>query len=325
MSKRVRTESDSDDAAFVARILAEGAVRRYPKLLFDLVLPWIFPGSYDDDTNLAFRTYLAMTGVCKRLRYWNFLRRWVGWTSPPHLRDRLRSHSFVCPRVGADYMLTQDRFYSILNTEKLLADVRVPHFASRWLQQAFVHSKPGAVEVMALQDSEFEMDIGGSPFFDVVECRCDAKIPSRDRSIFCHTAGSFAEFVLICYAIFVAEPRENPFDAYLIVASWKVDQPKHDFVYFVDGEKLRYLERHALGRIKRTGLTAPQDFGFHHGSLPTTAFAWFMRTCDTNGARNKLTPLARLEAFVNGWFQKDFWSRNTAQKAYELEMNFVAQ
>lgn len=287
----------------------EQVVRLKPwrKTIFYLVLPHLFPGHYDGDVELAFRTYLALNGTCRRLRYWNFLRRWIGWLCPAGRREVLRAHSFSTPLFMHEIGDVEQTIFDLMEQEALCPDVPNPVF------------QPTAL-MRATSGSNFDIDFFQIPFFNVIECVCASHRSAFDRTIWCFYVTSFAEMVLAAFAL-VSMPARNNRDSYLLVGSWKGPKDKPPYLWFEDTGKQRFLNKFLLGRLKRVGLLAPQEVGLTQGSLPTSSYGWFVKTCDTSGSRQKQTPLERLQTFVSGWF----WHRldmNSGKPAYDFEINF---
>lgn len=253
--------------------------------VFLLILPYLFPGWYDE-WPLAFRTYLSLCGTSRSLRYWNVLRRWVAYLAPDRMKLQLASHSFPCGPRLIDYQKFQLHCYELLRIEGAVEDEN-PVFNSEALGSNFF------LKTNYEEGAQMETEIGGSPFFGLVRCECRAK------TIRCFFARTFSEMALFVYAA-CNHVTDNPEDGWLVVAQWKTT--KFEAVYFTVGNREHMLERYLLGRLKRIGLTAPQEIGFHEGSLEWTAYAWFCKHCDTTGTRSKITPAQRLRNFVVTWF-----------------------
>jgi hypothetical protein len=283
----------------------------HDKRMFLLVLPWLFPGFYGDEPFVAFRTYLALAGTCRQLRYWNFLRRWVGWTSPPHLRARLRSHSFACPMTALESFEITHR-----TRMDLAARLNIPllniTLQSRWILSALCEG--------VNENSNFELDVFGTPFFNVLDC----EIAVVGRTATCFFANTFAEMVLICYAVCHSAPHPDGNHGYFIMADWKTPNAKGDSLFFLDSEKGNFLRRFLLGRLMRLGVTAPHEIGFTQGSLETTAFAHFAKTCDTSGRRNHLEPQERLDLFVTQWFPTELFPNQLTVYPNSFQIQFEA-
>lgn len=286
----------------------------FSSTVLKLVLPFLFVGHYDANVFLCFRTYLALAGVCKKLRYWNHLRRWIGWLCPEELRTKLGSHSFDVPLEWYKYGDLHEHMRQELRTNGALDGVLSPLFTNSKVIDSL---KSGA------RQGDFEIDIAGTPFFNCSICYALHPDMATSRKIFCWFAPSFAELVLICYSI-MSQDRTDVY-AYLLMCSWKTDKKgQYACLYFEDSNKEKFLNKFLLGRLKRLGLYAKQEIGFHQGGLPVTSFGWFCKTCDTNGARNGLKALERLHAFVVGWFPTQlFYSTPCKIKfAYEIPINF---
>lgn len=280
---------------------------REPKLLLKLVLPWLFPGHYDCGWQ-AFRNYLALCHTCCTMRYWNWLRRWIGYLTPLNLRSRMRSHGFFCPvdNICAfeRQVLAIKKKYTLLPVNEADMMFATGSAAAQWSGMSC--------------DSNFERNIGGSPFFNMTYL---FPFHVADLPTLCFLAPSFPEMVLFCYNVLAFPPQ--PYN-YIVAADWKTG-PEPDYLYF-SGNDIESSARIILGRLRRFALTAPQDFGFLNGSMPTTAQIWFDLTCNTNRTKNSRTPSERLGDFVRGWFHIELflergWSV-TPKWAYEIEMKF---
>lgn len=276
------------------------------------VLPFLFPGFYGHDRWLAFRTFLALTGVCRATRYWNLLRRWVAYLTPMHLRKRLKLHSFSCVDYDLWTKSLDDECIELLRTEVGLdATASVLQIIPDDHYRLFFGHKQHV--------SQMDVDVGGIPFFNVMLCsvsepRCDVR---------CFYAGSFAEMVLFAYAV-CKHVGAGPDDGWLLIATWKVN--KYRTIYIKERDKDRLLNRSLLGRLKRIGMTAPQDAGFHNGGMEWTQFGWFCKHCDTTGTRNKASPMERLEQFVITWFRPSLMLTETQKKeaphVFSIEADF---
>jgi len=271
------------------------------------VLPFLFPGFYGENFMLAFRTFLALCGVCRALRYWNVLRRWVAYTCPDFLKTRLLIHSFPCGPSLSGLTDFQELAYDLLAPEAL-KNVPEPVFNSDIVLQSFFNIN---------SECQMETEIGGTPFFGLISIHCSTGgLAPRVWRIRCMLASNFSEMVLFCHAACL-QPIDNPDDAWCVIANWKTQRYTH--IYFRDDEKARYRDRYLLGRLKRIGLTAPQDLGFHKGSLPETSYSWFCKHCDTTGTRSKLNPAARLNQFVRTWFP----NKLVESEAMQAELPYV--
>lgn len=282
---------------------------------FKLILPFLFPGYYSWDTRLAFRTYLALAGVCRVLRYWNLLRRWIGWTSPVEIRENLRSHSFTSPLWGDDY-LNYTKIVEKQLRSYIVGDVPV-RFTSQWIASA--------LSMDEVWNSNFEIDLNDIPFWDCVEARMENSI------ILCFRVTSFSELVLLMYAILKHDVDEQ--NGWCIITDWKAEKESQKTLFFWEFDKERYFTRSALGKMLKRGQYAPQEKGFTNGSLPVSSYIWFDKWCNTSGSRKKLTCEERLEKFVLGWFPSKLFPEkicnvksrkdiNTEIRAYEFGIEF---
>lgn len=263
----------------------------YSVTIFRLALPFLFPGSYGFNVLQAFRTYLALCGVCAKLRYWNILRRWVGYLCPPRLRAALKSHSFPVTTSLNEMNEFQLRARDLLSEVAPFTNVHQYNFSSYWLLNNFFDHEA---------KREMDLVIGGIPFFNVVQCETVSR--SGKQRIICFLAPSFAEMVLFCYAACLSGQKDL---YYFAVANWKTSS-RYESVLIEGKSAERFLNRYLLGRLKRVGLTAPQELGFVAGQLPQTAYSWFSNLCDTNGTRSKMSPKLRLHNFVSSWFPQNF-------------------
>jgi len=296
MKKRAR----EDD-----RVLALAS--RQPKLLFQLILPYLFPGLYDCAW-LAFRTYLSLSQTCCTMRYWNWLRRWIGYLTPLNLRTKMRSHGFFCPvdniRAFEREVLRIKKSYTLMAVNEADMLFASGSTAAQWSGMTC--------------DSNFERNIGGSPFYNMTYL---FPFHVADLPTLCFLAPSFAEMVLFCYNV-IAFPAQTY--NYIVAAEWKTGV-EPSYLYF-SGNDIESSSRIILGRLRRFALTAPLDVGFHSGSMPITSQIWFDQTCNTNRTKNSRSPTERLGDFVRGWFHMEpFPNRgwSVAPKwAYEIEMNF---
>lgn len=301
------------------------AYRGMEKLLFRLVLPYLFPGFYGHDHRLAFRTYLSLAGVCARLRYWNFLRRWVAFTCPPKLRDRLRSHSFWTPLKPDEIDAEQKRMRQALEDRDELMDVGNPIFRSCYLKNAFCAASGDQ------RFGNYEKDVGGNPFYDVIECLCtstDNRGLWRDRTILCFRAASFSELCLFVYSMCFADEGDtahddrSPVTAYLLHCSWRVPDGHNAFFLCQKSQIMSVVNRRILGWLRRVGSYAPHEIGFHQGRLVTNSYGLFFELSNTNGKRGGKTPFGRLEQFVHEWFPMELFGANPVRPAYEIPMIF---
>ncbi len=293
-----------------AKIERSERARLLPTLL-RLVLPHLFPGSYGHDYPKAFWTFLALAGTCRRFRYWNHLRRWIGWSSPLGMRELLKRHSFPVPMTGFELGPAQDRMYRYLEENNKIPTLARPQFLSRLIVNGFNQGK--GVE----HASNFEVDIAGIPFFDLIDCHIHSPVPSEQRSIIGFRASTFAELCLFMFAVATARPRENKEDGYIVVCAWKtVDD---GVIYFKESNRLHYVKMSVLGRLQRLGLTAPDEIGFVKGSLPTTSYAFFVQLCDYGNRKNR-HPVKRLEEFAHRWYPSEFFGANRFKPAYNFDI-----
>lgn len=283
--------------------------------VFRLILPYLFPGIYGDEHKLAFRTYLALTGTCQALRYWNFLRRWVAFASPPMMRDRLASHGFAVPLKPCEIKDTQEAFREDLDLRGELLDIPNPVFVSCWLKNAFFDASNKE------NVSNFEMDLGGNPFYDVIECQCDSTDPrGRDRTVICFRASSFAELCLFVYSTCLDSEKRGVDDSFLLMCGWKC--PQRRTFHFLCNKSVSVMNRRVLGWLRQVGAFAPQELGFHSGGLPTTCYGLFLKLAETKGRKGAATPFERLETFVHSWFPVNLLGENPVEPAYRFNLMF---
>lgn len=288
----------------------------YHKQIFFLAFPYVFPGAYLDQ-KLAFRTYLALAGTCQALRYWNLLRRWIGWLSAVNSRPLLQKHGFpVCMRISQIESFQRQAANLIQGL-----DVYKGHSNAIYCARALNAAAPLETGVEKTQ-SNFELDVGGVPFFNIVECyTVSDEMESCNTTIY--LAPTFAEMVLFCHAALSHKSTGKMKRMFACIPVWEKSQ---GFIHFTENGKIAFMNRYLLGRLRKIGMTAPQDVGFLTGPLPQSAYAFFCYHCDTSGRRSKLTISDRLTSFVEGWFPKIIHPANEdeAQKlAYDLRIKFV--
>jgi hypothetical protein len=293
-------------------------VSLYHKQIFSLVFPYVFPGSYLDQ-RLAFRTFLALAGTCQALRYWNLLRRWIGWLSPVNSRPLLQKHGFpVCMRISQIENF-QKRAANLIQGLDVYKGHSDPIYCARALNAAA--SLETGMEKEKIQ-SNFELDVGGVPFFNIIECYTVTEdMKSCNTTIY--LAPTFAEMVLFCHAALSHKAIGQKIRMFACIPVWEKSQ---GFIHFSDSGKVAFMNRYLLGRLRKIGMTAPQDVGFLSGPLPQSAYAFFCHHCDTSGRRSKLTIADRLTAFVEGWFPRTIHPLNEdeARKlATDLRIKFV--
>lgn len=283
------------------------------KKVFWLVLPFLFPGHYDDNNFEAFRTWLALAGTCRRLRYWELLRRWISYVAPTtRLCFRLCQHGFPRRLLLLDLRAYHEEVVAPLKSSRHFDDFVFIVFASYILDMnnnifpANVHK-----EIGWRWKSDFDITLGQIPFFNCMSVKA-----SHDRShkyVLVYLAPSFAEMVLFCYAA-MSDTRDEPeFEEwFLCIPLWK--HKVGDEILFAKKKRETYLKKSLLGKLRRIGNTAPLDYGFTNGSLQRTAFSYFMEACDTSGSKSHTTPHNRLTQFVQTWFKQDAFARTEAEK-----------
>ncbi len=286
----------------------------FGKDIVRLVVPFVFPGCYDRDYFLAFRTFLALCGTCRKLRYWNSLRRWIGWLSPSAVREMLRAHSFPVPMTAGEYLPVQDHIHRYLEMHGEIPDAARVDFVSRTVSNAQALSNG--------EQSNFEADFAGIPFFDVIDCYIRSPNAKEERKIVAFRASTFAELCLFCYAVLSLPISTNKEDAVIVVCGWKtVDD---GVVYVKERGRLYFVEKSLLGRLQKLGWTSPPEIGFQHGSLPMTSFAFFSGLVEKRSRKNKF-PLKRLEQFAHRWFPCElFHDGEKFKAAYNFDIIFEA-
>ena len=275
------------------------------RIIFQLILPYVFPGAYKSYV-VAFKSFLALAGVCAQLRYWNLLRRWIGYLCPADLRSKMKDHSFPVFLGFTGLEEFQEKANRILCRDKIIGIFSPATFASFWVLNGFFQNN---------QSLEMDYTLGSVPLFNIAQCDIEGQ-----GKILIHHADTFSEFALFCY---VASTCEIPEDVigFLAVVSWKTE--KYDSIYIEAADRERFAQRTLVGRMKRIGMTAPQEIGFHQGQLPCTSFSWFIQHCDTNGNRKKIAPLQRLSHWAQTWFPMTnrLWSEQDQNDApYEFHL-----
>lgn len=298
-------------SAFKRRKAEKSKAVVHGKDLLRLVLPFVFPGHYERDYLLAFRTFLALSGTCRKLRYWNALRRWIGWLSPLGARGMLRAHSFPTPLSADEYLPVQDRVHRYLEMHGGIPDAARVDFISRTVANA---------QAVSGEQSNFEADFAGIPFFDVIDCYVRSPNKEEERRVVAFRPSTFAELVLFCYAVLSRPISEKKDDAVIIACGWKtVDD---GIVYVKERDRLNFVNKSVLSRLSKLGTTAPPEIGFERGSLPLTAFAFFLTLAEKRSHNNKY-PLTRLEQFVHRWYPSELFHDGAKFKAaYNFDIIF---
>ena len=260
------------------------------KSIFAIVFPWLYPGFYKTKQD-AFRTLMALLGTCRQLRYFQCMRRSAVQLAPHSLHERLRSHGFPA------------------------------HFSAQfWMD--LIRLKPYVSSAFYF----YPMDLERKPInLQVATFENLAKRTCGTSSSLIFYAQSFAEAVLFVYAVGAVEMDElNKF--HMIEIILEVKKGKYEEIRFtVKNKNSGFIQRYAIGALKRMGAKAERDFEFVHGALPLTAFSFFCTVCETSGRKDKKKPLERLKDFVQGWFPTTAHSvgeGDKARRAYEFEMVF---
>lgn len=298
-------------SAFKRRKTEKSKAVVHGKDLLRLVLPYVFPGHYERDYLLAFKTFLALSGTCRKLRYWNALRRWIGWLSPLGVRRLLQTHSFPVPMTREEYLPVQDRIHRYLEMHGEIPDAARVDFMSRIVANAQTVSNESV-------SSNFEADFAGIPFFDVIDCYVRSPNKEEERRIVAFRPSTFAELVLFCYAV-LTRPLVDA-SAVLIVCGWKtVDD---GIMYVKERDRQRFLKNSCLHRLSGMGLTAPTEIGFERGPLPTTAYAFFEKKSTEGNHKNKYSE-RRLEEFAHRWYPSELFHDGAKFKAaYNFDIIF---
>lgn len=267
----------------------------YLRLIFDLVFPWVFYGHYKTQAE-CFRTYLALAGTCAQLRYFNLLRRFVGWLAPPHLIEKMSSHGFPC-------------YMPVLSWHAFLMGLPINEGGAVLYLLNNAHARTA--------ESPFDATLDAVPFINL------AKRTRDDKVIMTFCPDSFAEAVLFCYRLTTAPAEDlKGYTDIEIYPRWKCDPA----LISIPVKKIQsFGKRYMISKLLRIGATAPQDFGFLHGQLPTTAFAQFMRLCNTNGQTDKKKPGERVKMFLKSWYPKHFKARTSSEldaQLYDFEIKF---
>lgn len=290
------------------------------KTLFKSVLPYLFPGNYDRNYFLAFKTFLALSGTCRKLRYWNSLRRWIGWLSPLSMRGMLRVHSFPVPMTSDEYLPVQDRVHRYLEMHGEIPDAARIDFVSRTVSNAQVTEVEGP-------RSNFEVDFAGIPFFDVIDCYVRSPNKEEERKIIAFRPSTFAELVLFCHAALSAPLSTKKDDAIIVVCGWKtVDD---GVIYIKERDRQNFVKKSVLGRLSKLGTTAPAEIGFERGSLPLTSFSFFLILAEKRSHNNKY-PMTRLEQFAHRWYPYELYpteqlkDNKKFKPAYNFDIIFEA-
>lgn len=288
------------------------------KLLFKLVLPYLFPGFYGEENFLAFRTFLALAGTCKRLRNWEQIRRWIGYLAPIGARDLMIEHNFPIRLWLAELRQEHGAVTDLLHLQKDFTGRELIVCSSFMIRQGFEFGTHGLEDDYYIPHSDFDISISGIPFFNslkVYSKRQFADDESNCLTCMVYLAPSFAEMVLFCYAAMSDRICDDKY--YMCVPLWKAKDG--DFVFFSQKKRETYLQKALLGKLRKIGNTAPLDNGFTTGKNPHTAFSYFMEECDTSGSKTHTSPASRLAKFVTTWFKQHCFPLTESEKPkYEL-------
>jgi len=267
----------------------------YYRLVFDLVFPWVFYGHYKTKEE-CFRTYLALAGTCAKLRYFNLLRRYIGWLTPPHLIENISSHGFPC-------------YMPIMSWHSFLMGLPVNEGG------AVLHILENVNCSNAV--SPFDATLDAVPFINL------AKRVRDDKTILTFCPDSFAEAVLFCYRLTTASDDELAiYTDVEIYPRWKCSP---SIIKLPVKKRKSFAGRYMISKLLKIGTTAPQDYGFLHGQMPFTAFALFMQICNTNGQTDKKKPAERVKQFLKSWYPKHLKAQTAteaSERAYDFEIEF---
>jgi hypothetical protein len=231
------------------------------------------------------------------------------------MRDRLSSHGFAVPLKPSQIKNIQQDFSDDLSLRGELMDIPNPVFVSCWLKNAFFGARNTNTTV-----SNFELDLGGNPFYDVIECHCDSVTPHMDRTVICYRASSFSELCLFVYSACLDTEDRDHQDSFLLMCGWKT--PLRKTFRFECKKSMSTMNRRILGWLREVGAFAPQELGFHNGGLPTTSYGLFLKLAETQGRKGASTPFNRLETFIHQWFPVHLFAGNPVAPAYQFEITF---
>lgn len=243
-----------------------------------------------------FRTFLALAGTCAQLRYWQNLRRWIGWLTPDGLEERMQEHGFP-PNVKN---------------------------GMKWMHVFTDLGQNGCLTLypQIAQQALFQMDIGGvASFFNLgQESNFNTEEP-HTRLVF--LAPDFAELVLFLYAVIVSE--DMTYNEIRAKIMWKSKMTGICFYYL---KRRTFGAKQAIPFLTEAGRTAPPDHGFKNGQMPTTAFDFFLAVVNAKGLKKRRKPQDILGEFVQGWFPKQVMStrpldnKTKEKRAYEFPIIF---
>lgn len=267
----------------------------YRKLIFDLVFPWIFYGYYKTKQE-CFRTYLALAGTCAQLRYFNLLRRYIGWLTPPHLIENLSSHGFPC-------------YMPIMSWHSFLIGLPVNEGGAVLTILENVNCKTAT--------SPFDSTLDAVPFINL------AKRTRENKTMLTFCPDSFAEAVLFSYRLSTAADDELAgYTEVEIYPRWKCSP---SMIRIAVRKRKSFAQRYMISNLMKIGVTAPQEFGFVHGQMPITAFSLFFKLCNTNGQTDKKKPSERVKQFLKRWYPKHLTPQTLteqSERVYFFEMEF---
>lgn len=249
---------------------------KFPQLILQLVLPHIMnllqtPPAEPECPSRTFRTYLALNHTCRKLRYWNRLRRWVAWLLPTKLYNRFSLHSIV----GCIPLEELQRVEMKLCNLWVTKERELQQYCKIWR----IHNYFERI------DHYFEGNFRGFGFFNIFG------IKGRDKHTLCFVAPSFAEMVLFCHVI-VSASRPGC-HSFITMPGWRCKAG--DEIYFTEKGKSIYTNKHLFDDLKRIGITAPIDSGFAIGSLHHTYFSLFCKIDGEHGTKkDKLAKFVRL-------------------------------
>ena len=272
-------------------------IKTYSKLLFELVYPYLLNGHYENKW-LAFRSLLALNGTCRQLRYFQYLRRVIGYLTPAAMQKMMSDHGFS---VYAPFFLWEQAL-----------GLRLGHGNVLYVLNSLMDKK----------DSVFEKNIGIAPFFNLAR-RLEANGPQKVFLL--HAPGTFPELALFCYCV-VTCPIEQieEYDGIEIVPQWKTK--KSDKLMIPVKTREVFASKHLLGKLIKMGNSMMPDFEFLHGALEEPSYSLFCQICNTSGRKDRQKPVERLLKFVQAWFPETKHSvgpNDLKRRAYEFEMEFL--
>lgn len=289
----------------------------FSKKFFWMALGYLFPGFYGDNNFLAFRTWVALAGTCRRLRYWEQLRRWIAYVTPVSFAARMLSHGFPRRFLLKDLSNFQTMAIQPLIESRHFGQFEYLAFSSYVLDMHNNGQFNKKIEnPLENHDnlrprSDFDCTVGQIPFFNCITVWATVRQEKRNVLVYC--APTFAEMVLFCYAAMSDTTAYAIPQWFCVIPLWK--HKAGDTILFSSEKRETFLQKSLLGKLRRIGHRAPQDYGYTNGSLQHTANSYFQELCDTSGSKVHTTPQDRLALFVRRWFKQDAFARTETEKA----------